>query len=355
MRARGWRGAAAVLFLTADAGAAGAREYCTLVEPRLPPPHVRRVVGAAGAREYFTLVVSGASGGPEYAERHDRWRSRLVAALRAQPGFRDDHLRVLAETPGPGAAAATREGVRRAVRELAAGMDERSVLFVLLLGHGTFDGREAKFNLVGPDMAAAEWAALLDPLPGRLVFVNTTAASAPFLAPLAGAGRVVITATESPVQRYATVFPEFLVHAFADTAGDVDRNGRVSVWEAFSWASAGVRHWYRERGRLATERALLDDTGDGRGVDAGDGEDGPPPGLAAAVYVGAGVDGAAIGGGGDDAGGLAARRDALDVAVAELRAARESMPPERYAAELERLLLELARVSRDLRRLSEGR
>ena len=310
--------------------------------------------GEVAARDYFTLVVSGASGGPEYAERHDRWRSGLVAALRAQPGFRDDHLLVLAETPAPGIGRATGEGVRGAVRELAARMDEQSVLFVLLLGHGTFDGREAKFNLVGPDLAAAEWAALVERLPGQLVFVNTTAASAPFLASLAGADRVVITATESPVQRYATVFPEFLVRAFVDAASDFDRNGRVSVWEAFLYASAGVRRWYQERGRLATERALLDDTGDGRGVDAGNGEGGPPAGLAAAVYVGAGVDDVSAGPGGE-LDRLAARRAALDVEVAELRAVRESMLPERYAAELERLLLELARVSRDMRRLTDGR
>lgn len=310
--------------------------------------------GAARAADYFTLIVSGASGGPEYAERYDRWRSGLVAALRAQPGFRDDHLLVLAETPGPGVGCATREGVRRAIREIAPSMDEQSVLFILLLGHGTFDGREAKFNLVGPDLDAAEWAALVDPLPGTLVFVNTTAASAPFLTPLARAGRIVVTATESPVQRYATVFPEFLTRAFVDTASDVDRNGRVSVWEAFVYASAGVRRWYQERGRLATERALLDDTGDGQGIDAGDGEDLPRVGRAAAVYVGAGVDEVSTGRG-EEFDRLAARRAALDVEVAELRAARDSMPPERYAAALERLLLELARVSRQMRRLTDGR
>ena len=310
--------------------------------------------GQAAARDYFTLIVSGASGGPEYAERYERWRSDLVAALRGQPGFRDDHLRVLAETTAPGVGCASREGVRSAVRELAARMDEQSVLFVLLLGHGTFDGQEAKFNLVGPDLAASEWAALVEPLPGRLVFVNTTAASAPFLVPLARPDRIVITATESPVQRYATVFPEFLAGAFVDTASDFDRNGRVSVWEAFAYASAGVRRWYQERGRLATERAILDDTGDGRGIDAGDGEGGLRAGLAAAVYVGAGVDEVTTGQGGE-MDRLTARRAALEAEVGELRAARASMAPERYAAELERLLVELARVSREMRRPDDAR
>ena len=189
-------------------------------------------------------------------------------ALRGQPGFREDHLLVLAEAAGPGVGCASREGVRRAVRELVARMDEESVLFVVLLGHGTYDGDEAKFNLVGPDLAASEWAELVAAAPGRLVFVNTTAASAPFIAALAQPGRIVITATESPVQRYATVFPEFMIRAFVDAASDLDRNGRVSVWEAFAYASAGVRRWYQERGRLATERAILDDTGDGQGIEA---------------------------------------------------------------------------------------
>ncbi len=312
------------------------------------------VHGPAEARDYFTLIVSGASGGPQYAERYDRWRSGLVAALRAQPGFRHDHLLVLAETAVVGVGRASREGVRDAIRELGGRMDGESVLFILLLGHGTFDGQDARFNLVGPDLTAAEWAALVEPLPGRLIFVNTTAASTPFLATLAKSGRIVITATASPVQRYATVFPEFLTRAFADAAGDFDRNGRISVWEAFAYASAGVRRWYQERGRLATERALLDDTGDGLGVDAGDAQDGPRAGLSAAAYVGAGVDDVATSQGGE-ANRLAVRRAALEVEVEALRASRATLAPERYAAELERLLLELARVSRDMRRLDGGR
>ena len=330
MIGRGWRGGVAALLL------------------------LLAVHGSAEARDYFTLIVSGASGGPEYAERHDRWRSGLVAALRAQPGFRDDRLLVLAETVGAGVGCASREGVRNAIRQLAERMDGRSVLFVLLLGHGTFDGQDAKFNLVGPDLSAAEWAALVEPLPGRLVFVNTSAASAPFLASLAKGGRVVITATESPVQRYATVFPEFFIRAFVDAAGDIDRNGRVSAWEAFAYASAGVRRWYQERGRLATERALLDDTGDGLGIEAGEMEDGPRAGLSAAAYVGARVDDVATSGGGE-MDRLAARRAALEAEVEELRATRAARAPERHAAELERILLELARVSRDMRGLGGPR
>ena len=95
------------------------------------------------------------------------------------------------------------------------------------------------------------------------------AASFPFLEHLAGPQRIVITATDSVAQRFDTVFPEYFVRALTDPAADLDKNGRVSVWEAFAAASMGVRRYYTQRGQLATERALIDDNGDGVGREAG--------------------------------------------------------------------------------------
>src|SRR5262249_23505558 len=142
-------------------------------------------------------------------------------------------------------------------------------LLVFLIGHGTtVDTDEAKFNLVGPDFSASEWADLLKPLPGRLVFVNTTGASFPFLHKLAGRGRVVLTATDSAAQQFETVFPEYFIKAFGDEAADADRNGRVSIWEAFQYASAAVRQSFEQKGQLPTERPLIDDTGAGVGREA---------------------------------------------------------------------------------------
>lgn len=306
------------------------------------------LLGAAPAHgDQFALVVSGAPGGPEYAETYTAWRQALVDTLREQPGFRDDHLIVLADTPGPGVGRASRDGVASAVDVVRGRMAADSLLLVVLLGHGTDDGVEARFNLVGPDLSAAEWRRLLDSLPGRTVFVNTTASSLPFVRRLAREGRVVIAATGSPAQRYDTVFPRFFVDAIGDAASDADRSGRVSVWEAFVSASARVRRWYQQEGRLATERAVLDDSGDGIGGDADrPGDDGR---LAAGLYVGAGVEQpAAVS---DPAlGPLVARRQALEAEVAALRERKETLPAAEYAQELERLLVELARVSRELRR-----
>ena len=53
-----------------------------------------------------------------------------------------------------------RRSTRRSERSpRAAGEDD--VVFIVLIGHGTFDGKVAKFNLRGPDMTPADFAALL--------------------------------------------------------------------------------------------------------------------------------------------------------------------------------------------------
>ena len=300
----------------------------------------------AWADDYFTLIVAGAPGAEAYVETYERWRQELVMALRGQDGFRDDHLIVLAETPAPGVGRASREGVTQALANLRDQMSRESILLVVLFGHGTYDGVDAKFNLVGPDLAAREWGELLDRLPGRTVFVNTTAASYPFVRQLARAGRVVISATATAAQRYDTVFPEYFVAALAEEASDANRDGRVSVWEAFEYASAEVGRWYQRQGRLATERAVLDDNGDGSGREAGkDGADGV---LAARMFVGAGADPPLIL---SDPSLLllVEQRDALELQVAELRSRKDGLEGRVYERELERLLIELARVSREIR------
>ena len=300
----------------------------------------------AVAQDQYTLLVTGASGGAEFKESHDRWRAALVTALRNLPAFDDDHLIALAETPGPRIGRASRAGVRQAVEQLAGRMGQNAVLYVVLIGHGSFDGIDAKFNLAGPDLEAAEWDALLSQLPGRLVFVNTTSASFPFLERLARRGRTIVTATESAVQRYDTVFPEFFVEALVEPEADGDKDGRVSILEAFEFASFGVRQWYQQRGQLATERALIDDNGDGRGKEAG--QPGPDGLTAARLYLGAGLEEAEIATDPRLA-PLVARRQELRQAVDDLKAASSDMTPEVYLRELERVLIELARVSRQIR------
>ena len=224
------------------------------------------VASAAPARagDRYALVITGASGGDEYAQKYDRWRTTFLSTLRERFGYPPDRLVVLAETESEGVERCTRENVRRVLADLRRRLTKDDQLLVVLIGHGSsLDGDDAKFNLVGPDMTATEWADLLRPIPARLIFVNTTGASFPFLAKLAGRGRVVLTATDSAAQRFETIFPEYFVNAFDDPAADNDKNGRVSIWEAFAYASAAVRQTFEQKGQLPTERPLLDDTGAG--------------------------------------------------------------------------------------------
>lgn len=301
---------------------------------------------AAAGEERYGVVITGAAGGETYAEKYQRIRSSFSATLRDVFGYKPDHLFVFAEDETEGAQKATRENVQRIFADLRKRLTKDDQLLVLLVGHGTVDGGEdAKFNLVGPDLSAGDWADLLKPLPGRLVFVNTTGASFPFLKRIAGRNRVVLTATDSAAQQFETVFPEYFVRAFADDEADADKSGRVSMWEAFQFASAQVRKYFEEKGQLATERPLLDDTGAGVGREAqAPGTDGalsrttylePEPELELPADAGLAL--------------LVRRRAAIERALEELKARKEGMPKDQYESELERVLIELARVSTQIR------
>jgi hypothetical protein len=304
------------------------------------------VAAHASAGERYALIVTGASGGDAYAEKYARWRTAFVETLRGKFHYDPQRLMVLGETAGDGVQRATRENVRAALGDLRQRMTKDDQLVVLLIGHGTsLDGDEAKFNLVGPDLSASEWSALLRPLPGRLVFVDTTGASFPFLRKLAGKGRVVLTSTDAAAQQFETVFPEFFIKAFDDPAADLDRNNRVSIWEAFTYASAGVRQWFEQKGQLPTERSLLDDTGAGIGREAQNpGADGA---TARVTYL---EPDAVLALPSDTAlAALMRRRAELENLLEELKARKESTPPDRYDADLEKLLVEIARISAQIR------
>jgi hypothetical protein len=303
------------------------------------------IASPVAASERYALIVSGANGEASYADQYGQWRQSTVTALLEKLGF--DDSKVLTLFDGAEAnRASTAAGVRRSIDAIRAKMQPDDLLFVLLIGHGSFDGTEAKFNLVGPDLSSSEWAALLKPVPGQIVVVDTTAASFPFLEHLAGPRRVVITATDSVAQRYDTVFPEYFVRALTDSNADLDKNGRVSVWEAFAAASMGVRRYYTQRGQLATERALIDDNGDGVGRETGgEGTDGS---LSSRLYLDPDLPGAAPTD--EELLRLLQKRAGLQIDADELKQRRMLLTPAEYEKEFERIMVALASVSRDIRR-----
>jgi hypothetical protein len=296
------------------------------------------------AAERYALIVAGASGGDQYARQYTEWTSKLSTVLIERMKFDPSRVTVLGETDDD-RTRSTAVNVRQALASVRRRMHSQDLLFVVLIGHGTFDGVDAKFNLIGTDLESAHWAELIAGLPGQVVLVNTTSGSFPFLERLAGERRIVITATDSVAQRFDTVFPQFFVDAFGDDQADIDKNGRLSIWELFAATTTAVRRHYQRRGQLATERALLDDNADGVGRDAGAaGEDGS---VASRTYLDQPATGAAPT---DEVLlQLLQKRAALEAEVDELRIRRSFMRPDDYQREFERLMVDLARIAREIR------
>ena len=154
-----------------------------------------------------------------------------------------------------------------------------------------------------------------------------------------------MTATDNASQKYETVFPKFFVDAFAEADTDLDKDGRVSMWEAFAYASAQVKQYYRQRGQLSVERPVLDDNGDGIGKDAaGVGNDGS---LASRTFLDADDDPARANG--PALSELISRRNALELDFDELKKRRSFMPAGDYEKERDQILINIARISRQIR------
>jgi hypothetical protein len=302
-----------------------------------------RIAYADGAR--YAVIVQGASGDPEYATLHRSWVDALSALLRGKMGLDPSHIMILAEQPKAGELKGTAEDVKATFAKLAKDAKADDLVFVMLIGHGSGEGATAKFNLVGPDLTVEEWKALFEPVAARTVIVDSTSSSFPFLAGLAGKNRVVVTATNSFAQKYHTFFPDAFIKSLTASEADADKNGRISVLEAFNYASRLVAQRYEQDGHMATEHAVFDDNGDGKGRDAvAAGDDGTVAGLTYLDVV------ATPKSSDPEMQQLLNRQQTLTEQVDELRRRRPSMAPEEFDREFEKLIVDLALVSRDVRR-----
>jgi hypothetical protein len=298
-------------------------------------------VNAATTENRTLVLVVGAGGEPDYGERFSAWADlweraaatggvHCVTIGRDAIGPQDDRtqlLKILAEE------AATTNGD----------------LWLVFIGHGTYDGHSAKFNLRGPDISAEELAAALKPCQRPLAVINCASASGPFINALSAPGRVVITATKSGYEADATRFGGYLAKAIADPAADLDKDGQTSLLEAFLMASREVEQFYKDEGHLATEHALVDDNGDGLGTPA-DWFRGVQATKIAAN--GKSVDGVRahqfnlVRGTSEQelSTELRTRRDALERQLSDLRSKKSQLKEDEYYVQLESILLEIARL-----------
>ena len=299
------------------------------------------VMGSGFAEEKTPLIiVAGAGGEQEYADEFGKWAASWKQAGEAAGAT--PRLIGLDDK-----AAESLDQLRAALRDEP--KDGATELWVVLLGHGNSEAKDAKFNLTGDDLTASEFASLLTPFHRPLVLVNCFSSSGAFLAPLSAPGRIIITATRSGSERNYSRFGKYLSEAMSDATADLDKDGQTSVLEAWLTAAQRVTAFYKDEGRIATEHSLLDDNGDTKGTPADffrgvravkRAKDGTPPdGLRAhQVHLQRNSDERAL------AAETRAERDALEIELAALRESKASKPEDAYYRELEALLLKLARL-----------
>lgn len=317
------------------------------LQPQTATPDAPRVSRPAADPNKFAMIIAGASGEASYAKQFAQWTANLQRTLAERLGFAEDRLTLLMESPPEGKGArATAEEVRRAFGALSGAVTPESTIYVFFIGHGSFDGKQAKFNLVGPDLTAVEYHRLLGALPARrIVIFNMASASGEFVKQLSAKGRIIITATQSGQEQNATRFTEHFIAALGATDADADHNGRVSVLEAFNYASRLTAEHYTQAGRLATEHALIEDNGDGIGHKTAESGDGA---LARVTYFDSLT--ATQASANAEVARLLRERTRLEEEVEQLKAQKSGMPGSAYETTLEKLLIELAKVSRDLRK-----
>ncbi len=296
--------------------------------------------GEALARTEVVVVV-GAPGEAAYGHQFNEWSQKWKsAAEKARAG-----VTVIGEAPAGGND--DRAQLEKALQGLAGESDD--VLWLVMIGHGTFDGRVAKFNLRGPDVSAEQLSAWLKLVRRPLAVVQCASASAPFINRLSGEGRVVITATKSGDEKNFARFGQYIASAISDPAADLDKDSQVSLLEAYLTACRQVEEFYAGGARLATEHALLDDNGDGLGS--------PAAWFKGVRATRRAKESKAIDGvrahqlhlvpsarEQQMPAEVRKRRDELELKIAAHRENKTAMPEEKYYERLEELMVALARV-----------
>jgi hypothetical protein len=285
----------------------------------------------------FYVTLSGLGGEPDYEQRFKMWAEDIETSLKRAGG--DANVITLV--------APTRDQIRAKLGEVARQARPDDAFVLMLIGHGTYDGVEYKFNIPGPDITGAELASLLDKVPAtRQLVVNMTSSSGGSLNFLQKKNRIVITATKTGTEKNATVFARYWAEALRDPAADADKNETVSALEAFHFAERKTTEYFDSQKRLATEHAVLEDTGKGDGERSPSSDNGEGKLASAFPMVRLGANAAAAR---DPAKRpLLDKKEELEQAIDKLKYDKAALPEDEYKKQLTQLLLELAKTQEAL-------
>jgi hypothetical protein len=291
------------------------------------------------AATYYYVTVAGIGGEAEYDQRFTGWAQSIDRALHS--GAPEAQIVTLSGST------ATRAHLRAVLERVAKESKPQDDFVLMLIGHGTYDGVDYKFNLPGPDISTAELADLLSRITaGRQLVVNMTSASGAALEALRRENRVVITATKSGTEKNATVFAGYWVDALRDPNADTDKNEAISALEAFRYADRKTAEFFESEKRLATEHALLEDTGRGEGVRAPSPANGQ--GMLAATFTLLRFGPAHATAKDPAKQKLMAKKEDLERQIDRLKYQKAAMPTEEYRKQLTALLIELAKTQEEL-------
>jgi hypothetical protein len=295
------------------------------------------LVPLRGYATTYYVIVAGLGGEPDYEQRFDAAARDLGRIFKGAGENTPDYV-----LTGPGATAIRLKESMAAVAQKAKADDD----FVLvLIGHGSFDGTEYKFNLVGPDVTGEEIAEMCNRIPSRRqLVVDTTSASGGVVQALERPGRAVIAATKTGTEKNATVFARYWVEALQDPAADTDKSDSISALEAFTYATKKTAAFYDSQKRLATEHAVFDDIGSGAPVREADARQGALMSGFTLVQLGKNQQAA-----NDPAKReLLAKKEDLEQKIDSLKYQKAALDPADYKKQLTSMLLDLSRVQQEL-------
>jgi hypothetical protein len=285
----------------------------------------------------FYVIVAGLGGEPDYEQRFTAAANDLDRIFKSAGATA--HVYTLVGTQAT--AARFRDTMNTIERE-AKGDDDFALI---LIGHGSFDGVEYKLNLPGPDLTAAEIAAMCDRIASRRqLIVDTTSASGGAMHALEKPGRAVIAATKSGTEKNATVFARYWVEAFEDPSADADKSDSVSAMEAFLYATGKTSSFYDAEKRLATEHAVFNDVGHGEPVR----EPGNGQGMLLSNFTLLRLGASQLAANDPAKRALLDKKEELEQKIDTLKYRKAAMDPADYKQQLTDALVELSKVQEKL-------
>ena len=306
------------------------------------------------AGKNHALLIGGIGGEERYSQKFFSYLKNTYDTFINNFNFSPENIRVLAEPAFQNEpfinGISSESNIKESFNFFSGILTADDDIYIILFGHGNYDGKNSKLNIPRRDLTDKEYAEMVDLLPARrIIFINTASSSFPFIKQISKSGRIIITATSSPTQRNFTVFPEFFIKGLSDTGADIDKNEKISVLELFTYAVHNINRFYKDDDHLATEFAILEDTGDSKGYRLHELQQWREGALAEVTYLNRNIldvsktsqkDSVVI--------NLIKEQEKLELEIAKLKRDKSKYNETDYYNKLEELLVKLAQVSENI-------